>query len=440
MVTKPANYPSGLQPYPPRRTLVIIAASAFVLLAGLIWLFFLLHPLPPRSISMACGPEGSSYWVFGHRYKKLLAKEGIELKLVETAGGVENLSKLKDPKSGVQVGFVEGGIATETDAQDLLSLGTVSYEPMWLFTRKVSTDRLIALKGKRVSIGPEGSDSRALMSELLKRGALDAGSFKLVGLEPEAAMKDLIDGKIDGALLVMSWDSPVIHRLIKTPGIHLASFSRADAYVALFPSLSKLVLPEGVADLEKDCPPRDTQLLATKTSLIVKGDLNPSLQYLLLETASQVHSRAEIFQDSAEFPAPEAHEIALSPDARHYYKSGKPFLQRYLPFWLAVLAEQAVVVLIPVLGLMYPLVKSLMGLYGWGMQRKIFLIYGELHWLEAQIDKLGENAPTEEILSRMKQLEHRANRVRVTANYMPMLYSLKDTIANVRARLTRLEK
>ncbi len=156
---------------------------------------------------MACGPEGSSYYIFGKRYKRLLAKQGIELKLVQTAGGVENLNKLRDPKSGIDIAFVEGGIATEEDGQNLMSLGTVSYEPMWCFTRKASSDRLLALRGKKVSVGPEGSDSRAIMDEILRRNSFDKDLFRKLSLDPEEAVKALLDGQIDAAILVSSWDS-----------------------------------------------------------------------------------------------------------------------------------------------------------------------------------------------------------------------------------------
>ena len=441
MALKPLKDLKGAHPLP-RRTLIVTLAALGLLTILLVCLFSMLHPLPPRVITMATGPEGSAYETFGKRYKILLAKQGIEVRLVPTKGAVDNFNLLRDDKSGVQAGFVMGGISQETDTTELLSLGTVGYEPMWFFSHKPVTDRVLyALKGKKVSVGPEGSDSRALVSELLKRGSLDISShFKVAGLLPEETELALISDKIDAAVLVSSFASPVVRKLVSTPGIYLANFARADAYVARFPSLTKLVLPMGVADLEKNLPSRDTTLLATKTSLVVRGDIHPALEYLLLEAASQVHARRGVFQKAGEFPAAEALEIPLSPEARHYYKSGRPFLQRYLPFWLAALVEQFVVLVIPILGLMYPLGKGMAGLYGWGMQRRIYLIYGELHFLESDIDKLGNKPPTKEILERMKSLEQRANRIRVASNYMPMLYSLKETIAYVRSRLKRQAK
>jgi TRAP-type uncharacterized transport system substrate-binding protein len=356
--------------------------------------------------------------------------------LINTAGGVENLALLNKPYSGVDLGFVNGGIATETDDTYLDSLGTICYEPIWFFSREPIPDRgLFAFKGKRVSVGPEGSDSKALVMEILKRNKLDLSYFKSLTLSTEDSADALLHGRIDGAVLVNSLASPVVRQLMKAPGIYIANFTRADAYVAHFPSLTKRVFPAGVSNLEFDKPPHDINLLATKTSLIANSKLHPALQYLILEMLAQVHSRSGVFQKAAEFPAGEAMEIQLSPEARHYYKSGRPLLQRYLPFWFAVLVEQLVVLLIPILGLTYPLIKGLMAFYGWGMQRKIFLIYGELHWLESQIEKLGRQKPPQELLERMEHLEAKANRIKVSAKYMPMLYSLKDTLASVRKRL-----
>jgi TRAP-type uncharacterized transport system substrate-binding protein len=429
----PSGIPGAL---PPKKTLVMIVVSAVLIVSGLVWLFSILFPLPPHTITMATGPDGSAYDTYGKSYKRLLAKEGIEVRLVQTLGGVDNLAKLRDSKSGIQVGFVEGGVAQEEDASSLMSLGTVGYEPMWFFSHKLTSDKVLeALRGKRVSVGPEGSDSRALVDELIKRKALEINPVNELNLSPEETQKQLQAGTIDAAILMQSLASPVVRDLINDKGIYLANFSRADAYVARFPSLYKLVMPEGAANLETDRPSRATTLLATKTSMIVRNDLHPAIQYLLMESASQIHARAGVFAKAGEFPAPESLELPLSGDAKQYFKSGKPFLQRYLPFWLAALLEQLLILAIPVLGLLYPLVKGLISFYRWGIQRKMYVIYGQLHWIEREIDKLGDQPPTEEMQTLMKHLENRTNRMKVSSNYMPMLYSLKDTLHYVRNRM-----
>ena len=445
MVNKPINTREsrasafGSGPNLSRKAMTVIAIVTVIILAVVVWLCTLLHPLPPHTIVMATGPEGSSYAFYGKRYQILMAKQGIKVILIPTAGGVENLAKLRDPHSGVEIGLVEGGIADDSDSPALVSLGTICYEPMWLFSRNPTSDRvLFALEGKRVAVGPEGSDSRALVDQLLKGRQLNADSFEKVGVTPEEAVTEMLNGKLDAAVLMSSPQSPVVKTLLTAPGIYLANFSRAAAYVAILPSLYKLTYPEGAADLATNRPPKDTTILATKTSLIVRADLNPAIQYMLLETASLVHNRAGVLQKANEFPAAEALEIPLSSDARSYFKSGKPFLQRYLPFWLAALVEQIGFLAVPVLGLLYPLIKGLMAFYGWAIQRKFYQIYGELHWLEREMDKLDGKKPADEILNRMKSLEHRANRIKVPSKYVPMLYTLKENVAFVRSRLNAI--
>jgi TRAP-type uncharacterized transport system substrate-binding protein len=329
----------------PRRRLAALAVIAsLIVVAGIVWLLALLHPLPPRTITMATGPEGSAYVEFGKRYRDLLSREGIDLRLVTTAEAVENLARLRDPDSEVQIAFLSGGLTSHAASPRLFSLGTVAYEPLWLFTRGESAGQdLRGLQARRLSIGPEGSATRTLSLELLKLNAENPRFIDLSGLTPEQEGEELVQGRIDAAMMLTSWDSPVVRRLIVADAIHLVSFPRADAYVALFPYLTKLVVPMGVGDLATERPPRDVTLLATRTSLVARADLHPALQYLLLEVATQVHSGAEIFQKPGEFPAAESIDLPLSSHALHYYKSGRPFLQRYLPFWLAVMGEQLLV-------------------------------------------------------------------------------------------------
>jgi len=423
----------------PRKTLLWIAAGAALLLAAAISLVVFLNPMPPHSLTLATGPEGSSYATFGKRYKDMMAKQGVRVHLRVTTGGVENMALLRDPKSGVDLGFVDGGLTPDDDFTGVVSLGTLGYEPIWVFSRQPLTDRgLSSLKGKRVAVGPEGCDERVLLAMLGKRKALDSSGFILLTQSAEESVDDLVRGRIDAAIVVNSFASPAVRKLANEPGLYTADFARADAYVARFSTLTKRVLPEGAVDLEHDRPSHPVTLLATKTSLIAKARLHPALKYLVLEMLAKVHGRPNIFQKAAEFPAAEEQETELAPEARHFYKSGQPVLQRYMPFWLAVLVEQVAMLLIPLVGLAYPTIKMLMWLYGWGMQRKIFLIYGELHWIEIQLGKLDGKPVSEHLLGRMAALEARTARVRVPAKFLPLLYSLKDDLGKVRARIDAL--
>lgn len=294
---------------------------------------------------------------------------------------------------------------------------------------------LRGVRGHRISIGPEGSGGRMLAQQILSRTRLDAVVGELSGFAPQVAAEKLVAGAIDEAFIVTGWESPVIQWLLNTKGIELESYVHADALVANFPYLHKLVLPAGVIDLADNRPPMDTVLLAPKASLAVRADLHPALQYLLLDAAVQIHSPPGIFQKAGQFPAAEAIDLPLSSEARRFYKSGRPFLQGYLPFWLATLVEKLLVVLIPMVALLYPAFKLLPQIYEWMMQLKITRLYEEIRWIESDMETNGPGFDAWALNARLDQIDQRANHLRLPAVYASNLYTLRSHIDLVRSRL-----
>jgi TRAP-type uncharacterized transport system substrate-binding protein len=399
-----------------------------------------LRPLPPRTVTMATGPEGGGYHEMGKRYRDLLAQQGIELRLLPTAGALENLARLRDPRSRVGLGLLQSGITSGLESPDLESLGTVFYEPLWFFHRGVIRGKgMESLRGRRISIGPEGSGTRALAIELLARNGIDGRFASLLPLAPEEAGERLIRGEIDAALMLASWEAPVVQRLLAEESIELASFPRADAYVALYPFLNKLTVPAGAADLAKDRPPSDVILFAPKASLAVRQDLHPAIQYVLLEAAERIHSGPGVFHGPRQFPAAESVDLPLSDTARQFYRSGRPFLQRHLPLWLAGLIERLLVLLIPLVGVIYPVVRFTPTLYAWEIRRRIFRMYGELRQLEKDLESSRAGESRQDLRARLDRLEEKASHLRVPTFYADLLYALRLHISVVRERLTRTE-
>ncbi len=419
---------------------LLIITAAFVV--AVLWTaVVILRPLPPRSVTMVTGPEGSAYYEFGRQYREILARERIELHLQPTAGALDNLSQLRDPRYGVSIGFLQGGTASEKDSSELGSLGTVAYEPLWFFYRRELQGKgLESLRGKRISIGPEGSGERALSLELLARNGIDQNFAKLLALTPQAAGEKLRSGEIEAALMLTSWDSSVVRQLLADRDVEIASFPRADAYVALFPFLNKVIVPAGVGDLAKNRPPGDAVLLAPKASLAVRNDLHPAIQYLLLDAAMQIHSGPGIFQKPGQFPAAESIDLPLTEEARQFYKTGRPFLQRYLPFWLAVLLGRLLLLLIPLVGILFPLMRLVPALYGWQVRRRIYRLYGELRFIEHALDARDTEQGVDDLAAEMDRLEEKADHLKVPVFYAEMLYILRVQITLVRARLERLKK
>ena len=240
---------------------------------------------------------------------------------------------------------------------------------------------------------------------------------------------ELLNGGIDAAILTGAWETPAVQQLLVAKEIDLAEIRRADAWVSLYPFLNKLILPAGVANMAENRPPTDVQLIAPKASLIVRGDLHPAIQYLLLEAASQLHAGPGVFQKAGQFPSPESIDLPLSKHARQFYKTGPPFLQRNLPFWLAVLVQQSLVLLLPVVGVLYPLLRISPKIFMSIQTRRVYWFYAELRLLEKELASARDN---KELIVRFEQLEDRATRLWVPASLRPRLYDLRSHIRLVR--------
>jgi TRAP-type uncharacterized transport system substrate-binding protein len=421
-----------------RRYLVVALIVVVILTLAAVWLAFtLLRPTPPRTIAMATDPEGSISAELGKRYQELLARNGIEVRLVPSVGAVENVARLRDAKSDISVGIIPSGITNQRQSPELVSLGTLFYEPLWLFYRgRIETYK--GLHGLRIAVGPEGSGTHALSLEFLARiGIIDKSSAQLLPLTSAVAAEKLLHGEIDATAMLAAWESPVVRQLLSADDINLANVARADAFVALYPFLSKVVLPAGVGDMVKNRPPADVTLVAPKASLVVRKDLHPAIQYLLLEAASEIHSGPGMFRKAGQFPAPESIDLPLSLHAQQFYKSGPPFLQRHLPFWLAVLVQQLLVLLIPVAAVLYPLLRFFPALYGWAMRRRVFSLYNELRVLEDQLTSGNAQERAADLIARLDRLEDRASRFRLPVSFRPLLYALRLHINVVRQRLQK---
>jgi hypothetical protein len=345
---------------------------------------------------------------------------------------------LQNPKSGVGIAIIPGGITNQESSPQLVSLGTLYYEPLWVFSHGVLLRRHEGLRGLRISVGPEGSGSRALSLEFLTRvGILDEKSTGLLALTPGESAQKLMAGELDVAVLLDVWESPLVRQLLTAKDVNVESIARADAFVALYPYLHKIVLPAGVADMAENRPPTDVQLLATKASLVVRNDLHPAIQYLLLQAATQIHSAPGMFHVAGQFPAPEMIDLPISAHAFQFYKTGTPFLQRHLPFWLAVLANQLLVLLIPLLGVVYPLLRFAPALYGWVERRRVYRLYSELKALEDDLltDTSGRNE--KEFIERLDRLDDRASRLSVPTSFRPLVYVLRSHVAMVREHVQK---
>lgn len=406
-----------------------------------IWIAFrFVRPAPPDTITITSGAEGSIFRTTAERYGKILARNGVKLEILPSEGALANLKRLSDPAFTVDVGFVQGGLASGVDGSDeLLSLGSILYEPVMVFYRGTqSLQRLSLLQGKRIAIGREGSGTHALALTLLKANGIEPKArTTLLNLSGSAAVEALLKRKIDAAFLLGDSATPAnMRNLLHAPGIRIFDFTQADGYVRRFRYLSKLELPPGSLDLGKNLPVKPLTLIAPTVELVAREGLHPALSDLLIDAAREVHGRATLIQHAGEFPAPLEHEFRISDDAARYYKSGKGFLYRYLPFWLASLVDRAFVVLVPIIVLLIPGLRLVPALYAWRIRTRIFRRYGELMELERAALVASTPEQRAQLLARLEEFDKAVITTRMPGSFADQLYILRQHIKFARDKLT----
>ena len=188
--------------------------------------------------------------------------------------------------------------------------------------------------------------------------------------EVAAAAKALETGELDAAFFVAAFEADYVQSLLHDNGVNLLSFDQHEAYRRRFRFLAPVIVPAGMVNLGENIPGHDVALLAPTAVLVVRKDFHPALVPLLLTTATHIHGEGDELSDPGEFPSDSYCDFPISEQAKHFYKSGQPVLQRLLPFWLASLVDRAKVMLIPVIMLMMPLLRAAPPLLRWRTRRQ----------------------------------------------------------------------
>jgi TRAP-type uncharacterized transport system substrate-binding protein len=424
------------------RDILVSAGPVALLAVGLLVLAYLwLDPTPPRRVTLATGPAQSAYDEFGKRYRTALAAEGIEVVLLPSDGSSANLQLLRQGKA--DLGFVQGGTApADAEASALLSLGSLFVEPVWLFYREDAASKLNPaatltslpqLQGLRVNVGAPGSGVPSLMDKLFEANRIDRAELRLSQLEQTPATVAFLAGEIDAVVFASAPESLMVQMLLQTPGIKLMDVAQGDAYSRRFPFLTPVVLPRGIVDLARDLPPQDVRLVATTTALLTRDATHPALVQLFAQAARNLHGPAGWFNRAGAFPTIEHSEYPIANEAERAIRGGAPFLQRYLPFWLANLIERMWLALGIIIAVLLPLSRIVPPLYEFRIRSRVFRWYGQLREIENRMQADPAQGPR--LAGELDELDERVGRISVPLSYADELYALRNNIQLVRRKL-----
>lgn len=414
----------------PTVALTVLIVMGTIFLAGIV---FFIRSAPPTKITMSSGPDGSIYHGIALKYADALAKNGIKVRVLTSKGSLDNLRKISDPKEKVDIALIQSGSEDEeTNLDHLVSLGGTSYQPLFFFYRGKPVERLSEMKDKTIVIGAEGSGARKLALRLLKLNGIEEGS-NLIHIDGEEVSNALLQKKIDGAFM-MGEDASikVLRKLLYDEDIHLMNFKNAPAYVRKVDILHILELPEGVIDFGKNIPDQNITLMGPMVELIATENLHPALSDMILDAAMEIHGAAGIFKKRGEFPVAVENRIKLSDDATRFYKSGKTFLYRYLPFWLASLVSRFLVAFLPMLLIMIPTVRSIPAIFKWVGQARIRRRYRALLKVESKFKNEKDPEKLKDLNEQFAQIEKDVSHMKVRPIFADQFYSLRSHIDYVR--------
>ena len=413
-----------------------MAPSAAIVLAVLYVAYRWIDPLPPRHLVIAAGPVASAYDNFARRYARILARDGVVLDIRNSAGAVKDLDLLREASSGVQAGLTTFGVTQPTDAGIFYSLGEIFDAVIFVFYRSTEpVTQFAQFRGKRLSIGMPGTALRSLISRVLKATDAFDASTRLVDLENAGAIEALIAGEIDLAIFPSELDGSLLRRALSISGIRLMNVAQAEAIAKAVPGLKHVVLWRGLISLSHDIPDSNIDLLALRNSVLVRKDLHPALQYLLLEAMREVHSVPGPFSHLGEFPAEQPSDLPLSPTAEAFYRSGPTFWQRYASFWLASLLSRIVFFVIPFVAMLIPLIGAAPRVYRWLYVRRIDQLHRALGKLERHLAENPDRSSCNDYRVRISEIESAVRLLKVARPFEVDLQRLRIHLRMVQEML-----
>lgn len=413
-----------------------------ILLLGVALFLYVVRPFPPRTVTMATGQPHSSQDDVGQHYRAFFARRGVELRLVGTNGPVDNVGKLASGE--VEAAFAIGGIAVPDD-RGIVSLGSVEFEPLWLFHRgepSTGDDPFAAFAGKRLSIGPVGSGTHEVVRSLVKGHRLDAtaGQVTFVEMPVQEAAEALRAGRIEGMFLFADMDSRLLQGLLDDPAVHPWDFRTAKAIATRLRHATAVVYPMGASSLNPLRPDRDINLVATNTKVLVRDDLHPAIQYLFMMAATDFYNNTHVHFDRDDgFPDFLDHDVRKSEVATKYIEHHSIALERTFPFWVASFLDRAWLLIAALAAVLLPLARLVPEYRKFHFRSEVEDRYRDLRRIERKLRTAGSESDVRQARAEFEAVERDIDGLWVPSGLTDRYYLLVAAMDALRGRLDRAE-
>ena len=411
--------------------------------------FYYFQILPPANTTIASGQKGSTTEKMSESFKQTFSKYGLKLSIMPGEGRQEGFVKLEDTNSPVNASFYMAGHIDASNHPNIMSLGSVSRAPLWLFYRGEELevdDPMMAFKNKKIAIGLPGTATNSMFRRLFSSHHYDISKqFELKELSYGDAERELLEGKIDAMFIIYAYNTDVVQNLIKNPDIQVFDFKLADAYIKKYPNLEKVIIPRGSFDIVSVLPKQDVTVLSTSITLLTEKGLHPAIQWAFLLAARQYNRQEQLFfSKPGEFPKDLDYDsLPLSPVAQRYYATGIPQIFSSFPLWLASLIDEMWIKALAFFVLVYPVLIKTIGLRSYASTKIKNDSFAYLRFLKMEGLKASSPEQLQSILLQVQSVEKRISQIWCSAedakDYIELSSLAKDVVQILEDRFSDLK-
>jgi ABC-type nitrate/sulfonate/bicarbonate transport system substrate-binding protein len=392
---------------------------------------------PPAKMTMASGPAGGAYARIAAQYQKILAQDGIDLKLVETSGSVENADLISTQQ--VDTAILQGGIRVADP--DVETIGGLFFEPMIFLVRKDSNiPRNPALWHRlRINSGPPGSGTAAAFADFETAVGLQPSVNQHLGLKYSQAVKALVEGQIDIAVFVAPVNAPYLAAAYSDPAVRFLPLEYTEAISRRLEYATTVTMPPGAVSLLPVIPQGPRLLMVLEARLAITPDLHPALVNRLTMAAIELHSARGAITDHGMFPSVEGTGLPVNNASRQLIISGPSIWQDWLPYWMASQVHRLVLLLLPILFIALPALRALPQIYAYAMRWRVWKHYPEIRVIEDRLTNTADQAELAQMDVRLVDLDESLSQIRIPASYKQTAYDARLHIELVRNRIGELQ-
>ena len=410
------------------------AVMACLLCAGALW-WLSRDLLPPSAVRFAAGIEGGGYWRIAERYRTILARDGVDLRLIPTAGSVENARLLAE--GAADAGLLQGGITPEGRVE---TLGAVFVEPLLIFARTgalapVVPPNIARWRGLRIAAGGEGSGTRAAVDVLLDAAGVAADSNDRLALGGADAAAALVAGEADVAVFVAPLSAPYLEPLLSDDRTVLAQVDHITALSRRTPQSVLVDVPSGAFALDPPLPPRDRQLLGLVARIAARPDLHPAVVDRLVEAARIVHGPGDVITPEGQFPTMDNTSLPQDRYARDLIAAGPSPLGAFLPYWVVAQISRFAILLLPIVFLLLPLLRVLPGLYTFGIRRRVFTHYSRIRAIDDAAARTDDPATLRALEGELAGLDRQIAALKLPLPHRDYAYTARLHIDMLRSKI-----